>query len=126
MAKHPDLDDGEDSAADTALAAWTAVLDTLEAAVGSAESALQDPLDPLSGEPNSAQVNPQQSGLPPTLTTPLPPAARARAIALAAKQESVTRRLEEARRDAARQLQAVSSVPGIGEPLSAVYVDVKG
>jgi hypothetical protein len=124
LAKHPDLDDGE--AAEPALAAWTAVLDALESAVGAAESTLHDPLGRLSGAHDSAVTVQGKSWLPPTFTTPLPPEIRARAIALAAEQESVTRRLEEARLDAARQLQAVSSVPGIGEPPAAVYLDVKG
>jgi hypothetical protein len=126
LANQPDLDDAEDNAADTALAAWTAVLDGLEAAVGAAESTSQDPLGRSSAGPNSLRMNPQSGWAPPALTAPIPPELMARAMALEAKQESVTRRLEEARLDAARQLQAVSSVPGIGEPPAAVYLDVKG
>jgi hypothetical protein len=126
LAKHPDLDDGEDNAAATVLAAWTAVLDSLEAAVRTAESTLQDPRGRASGAPNSAGATSEKNWFPPTLTTPLPPEISARAMALAAKQESVTRRLEEVRLDTARQLQAVSSVPGIAEPSAAVYLDVKG
>lgn len=126
MARHPDLGDGEDNAAATALAAWTAALETLESAVGAAESTLYDPLGRLSGAYDSAVTMQGKNWMPPNLTTPLPPQISARAIALAAKQESLTQRLHEARLDAARQLQAVSSVPGIGEPPAAVYLDVKG
>ncbi|QNE15633.1 hypothetical protein [Pseudarthrobacter sp. NBSH8] len=122
MARHPDLDDAQDNAVNTGLAAWVAVLKGLEVSVGAAESTLQDPLGHLSAGPGSAGV---KTWLPPILTTPFPPELSARANALAEKQESVTRRLEEARLDAARQLQAVSSVPGIGEPAAAVYLDVK-
>jgi hypothetical protein len=56
----------------------------------------------------------------------LPAAARRLAVALAAAQERVARRLEEARIGVARQLQAVSSVPGVGESSGAVYLDVNG
>jgi hypothetical protein len=126
LAKHPDLDDGDNSAKATALAAWTAVLDTLETAVQTAESTLQDPRDNQPARPNGIRAVSQKSWVPPALTTPLPPELRARAMDLAASQESLTKRLEESRLNAARQLQAVLSVPGIGEPPKAVYLDVKG
>lgn len=61
-----------------------------------------------------------------SLSVPMPVEVRARAAALAARQETLIRQLEEARRNVARQLQAVSSVPGIGDPAAAVYLDVKG
>jgi hypothetical protein len=56
----------------------------------------------------------------------VPAEARRRALALSAAQERVAQRLEEARQDVARQLQAVSQVPGIGAPARAVYLDVNG
>ncbi|CAI3792909.1 hypothetical protein [Pseudarthrobacter sp. MM222] len=112
---------------ETALAAWTAVLDMLEMAVGAAERTLKDPLGPLSSAPQDGVVlSPQERWSPPTLPGPLPPEARRRAVALSAAQERVARRLEEARLDVARQLQAVTSVPGVGESSSAVYLDVNG
>lgn len=126
MANHPDLDDAGGNAAAIALSDWTTVLDGLEAAVGAAEAALQDPRGGLSAGPISTGADSQKDWVPPTLTAALPPELRARAMDLAGKQESITQRLEESRLDAARQLQAVSSVPGIGEPPAAVYLDVKG
>ena len=70
----------------------------------------------------------QQAKLPPLASLPDPQATavRARAAALAARQESLIRQLEEARADVSRQLQAVSSIPGIGTPAAAVYLDVTG
>ena len=47
-------------------------------------------------------------------------------MALSAAQERVARRLEAAKQDVARQLQAVSSVPGVGDPSGAIYLDVTG
>lgn len=126
MVKHPDLNDAENIDADTTLAAWTAVLDTLEAAANAAEAVLQDPLGYLSARQNSPASNPPKHWLPPAHTTPLPPELVARADALVAEQESLAKRLEQARLNTARQLQAVASVPGIGEPPAAVYLDVKG
>jgi hypothetical protein len=120
------LNDADDHTVDPALAAWAAVLDGLEAAVDAAESTLHDPRGGTSDRSNSIGAGSQKSWAPPALTTPIPPELRARAMDLAAKQEGVTQRLEEARLDAGRQLQAVSSVPGIGEPPAAVYLDVKG
>jgi hypothetical protein len=120
------LNDADDHTVDSALAAWTAVLDGLEAAVGAAESTLQDPRGRTSDRSNSIGAGSQKSWVPPTLTTHLPPQLRARAMDLRARQESITQRLEKARLGVARQLQAVSSVPGIGEPPKAVYLDVKG
>ena len=111
----------------TALAAWTAILDVLEMAVGAAERTLKDPLGPLSSASQGvAAPLPERrwsAALPPG---PLPAEARRRALALSAAQERVARRLEEARRDVARQLHAVSSVPGVGDPSGAIYLDVNG
>lgn len=118
------MGDAENSPAEAALAAWTAVLDALETSIGTAESALQDPLGSLAGH-NSAGVWPQKNWLAPALT-PLPTEITARAIGLAARQKLVTERLEGARLDMARQLQAISLVPGIGGPPAAVYLDVLG
>ncbi|MET4094888.1 hypothetical protein [Arthrobacter sp. UYCu712] len=113
--------------ADTAVAAWTAILDVLEMAVGAAERTLKDPLGPLSVGPQGAVASlPQKRWSPPTLIGPLPAEARRRAMALSAAQERVARRLEEARSGVARQLHAVSSVPGVGESSGAVYLDVNG
>jgi hypothetical protein len=113
--------------ADTALAAWSAVLDMLEMAVHAAERTLKDPLGPLSVATGSvAEPRPEKRWSPPSLSGPLPAAARRRAVALAAAQERVAIRLEEARIGVARQLQAVSSVPGVGESSGAVYLDVNG
>lgn len=115
------------STTDTALAAWTAILDVLEMAVGAAERTLKDPLGPLSVPPQTgAEPLPEKRWQPPVLPGPLPAAARRRALALSAAQERVAKRLEEARTDVAKQLQAVSSVPGVGDPSGAVYLDVNG
>jgi hypothetical protein len=112
---------------ETALAAWTAILDVLEMAVNAAERTLKDPLGPLSSAPQGGVVrSPEERWSPPTLPGPLPLEARRRADALSAAQERVARRLEEARLDVARQLQAVTSVPGVGESSGAVYLDVNG
>jgi hypothetical protein len=117
----------EPATADTALAAWSAVLDMLEMAVHAAERTLKDPLGPLSVATGSvAEPRPEKRWSPPSLSGPLPAAARRRAVALAAAQERVALRLEEARVGVARQLQAVSSVPGVGESSGAVYLDVNG
>lgn len=115
------------SPADTALAAWTAILDVLEMAVGAAERTLKDPLGPLSAAPQAGvEPHAEKRWQPPVLPGPLPAVARRRALALSAAQERVAKRLEEARLDVAKQLQAVSSVPGVGEPSGAVYLDVNG
>lgn len=120
-------DPAEEIPADTTLAAWMAVLDVLETAVQAAERTLKDPLGPLAGATGSAsEPRPEKRWTPPPLPGPLPAAARGRAIALAAAQKRVALRLEEARRGVARQLQAVSSVPGVGESPGAVYLDVNG
>ncbi|MDF9752651.1 hypothetical protein [Arthrobacter sp. ES3-54] len=117
----------ESAADDTALAAWTAVLDVLEMAVQAAERTLKDPLGPLSSAvPDHVAPLPVERWTPPTRPGPLPAAARRRAAALAAAQERVAHRLDEARMDVARQLQAVSSVPGVGESSAAIYLDVNG
>ena len=112
---------------ETTLAAWTAVLDMLEMAVQAAERTLKDPLGPLA-VPGGAAAEPQaeKRWSPPSVPGPLPAAARRRAVALAAAQERVALRLEEARQGVARQLQAVSSVPGVGESTGALYLDVNG
>lgn len=117
----------ESAAADTALAAWTAVLDVLEMAVQAAERTLKDPLGPLSSAaPSHVAPLPLERWTPPARPGPLPAAARRRAAALAAAQQRVAHRLDEARMDVARQLQAVSSVPGVGESSAAIYLDVNG
>lgn len=104
---------------------WTTALDELEAAVAATERILQDPPGPPSAASQPAGT-PVERWSPPLPTGTLPPEARQRAVALAAAQERVIRRLEEARLDVSRQLQAVSSVPGIGESSPAVYLDVNG
>lgn len=117
----------ESAAADTALTAWTAILDVLEMAVQAAERTLKDPLGPLSAAaPHHVAPLPVERWTPPSRPGPLPAAARRRAAALAAAQERVAHRLDEARMDVARQLQAVSSVPGVGESSAAIYLDVNG
>ena len=117
----------EPAAVDTALAAWMAVLDVFEMAVQAAERTLKDPLGPLaSASPNHVAPLPVERWTPPTPPGPLSAAARRRAAALAAAQERVAHRLDEARMDVARQLQAVSSVPGVGESSAAIYLDVNG
>jgi hypothetical protein len=104
-----------------------AVLDVLEMAVQAAERTLKDPLGPLSAPAGSvAEPRPEKRWSPPSMTGPLPATARRRAVALAAAQERVALRLEEARLGVARQLQAVSSVPGVGESAGALYLDVNG
>lgn len=113
--------------ADTALAAWNAILDVLEMAVGAAERTLKDPLGPLSAAPQAAVAPlPEKRWQPPVPPGPLPAEARRRALALSAAQERVAKRLENARLDVAKQLQAVASVPGVGDPSGAVYLDVNG
>ncbi|MDN4642534.1 hypothetical protein [Arthrobacter sp. PsM3] len=112
---------------DTAQTAWNAVLDMLEMAVGAAERTLNDPLGPLSGAPQTgAQPQAEKRWQPPAVPGPLPAAARRRALALSEAQERIARRLEAARQDVAGQLHAVSSVPGVGAPSGAVYLDVNG
>ena len=124
---HTSLTPAESAAAGTALDAWTAVLDVLEMAVQAAERTLRDPLGPLSSAaPNHVAPLPVERWTPPALPGPLPAAARRRAVALAAAQERVAHRLDEARLDVARQLQAVSTIPGVGESSAAVYLDVNG
>ncbi|MET1154901.1 hypothetical protein [Arthrobacter sp.] len=115
------------TSADTSLAAWHAILDLLEGAVGAAERTLKDPLGPLSAALESAVVPlPEGHWQPSVLPGPLPEEARRRAVALSAAQTRIASRLEEARLDVAKQLQAVSSVPGVGDPSGAVYLDVNG
>ena len=124
---HTEITPTESAAAGTALAAWTAVLDVLEMAVQAAERTLKDPLGPLSSAaPNHMAPLPVERWTPPALPGPLPAAARRRAVALAAAQERVAHRLDEARLDVARQLQAVSTIPGVGESSAAIYLDVNG
>lgn len=96
-------------------------------AVQAAERTLKDPLGPLAGSAGSAaEPGPNNRWAPPSLAGPLPVEARRRAVALAAAQERVARRLEDVRNDVSRQLQAVSAVPGVGEPSMAIYIDVHG
>ncbi len=96
-------------------------------AVQAAERTLKDPLGPLAVPAGTvAEPRPEKRWSPPAMTGQLPAAARRRAVALAAAQERVSRRLEEMRQDVARQLQAVSSVPGVGAPSRAIYLDVNG
>ncbi|MCB5283769.1 MAG: hypothetical protein ABIP92_14090 [Arthrobacter sp.] len=125
-----DIPDTESTLTDpeeSALAAWNAILDVLELAVGAAERTLKDPLGPLSAAPGSAvDPQPEKRWHPHLLPGALPAAARRRALALSAAQERVARRLEDARRDVAQQLQAVSSVPGVVAASGAVYLDVNG
>lgn len=124
---HPEPARSPEAPTETALAAWGAILDMLEMAVQSAERTLNDPLGPLSSGPQGAVVPlAHKRWSPPTPTAPLPAEARRRAMALSAAQERVSRRLAEARLDVARQLAAVSSVPGVGESSGAVYLDVNG
>jgi hypothetical protein len=121
------LGDPAAAAPATTLAAWTAILDMLEMAVGAAERTLKDPLGPLSSAPQGVVASlPETRWSPPSIKGPVPAEARRRALALSAAQERVAQRLEEARQDVARQLQAVSQVPGIGAPARAVYLDVNG
>lgn len=115
-----------DPPADPALAAWSLVLDVLEMAVVAAEKTLKDPLGPLSARDQPVAALPVERWSPPSVNAPLPPEARRRAMALSAAQERVARRLEAAKHDVVRQLQAVSSVPGVGDPSGAIYLDVKG
>ncbi|SDL67728.1 hypothetical protein SAMN04487916_112114 [Arthrobacter sp. ov407] len=124
---HTEAAPTESAATDTALAAWMAILDVFEMAVQAAERTLKDPLGPLSSaSPNRVAPLPVERWTPPTRPGPLPAAARRRAAALAAAQERVALRLDEVRLDVARQLQAVSSVPGVGESSAAIYLDVNG
>jgi hypothetical protein len=111
---------------DPALAAWSLVLDVLEMAVVAAEKTLKDPLGPLSARDQPVAALPAERWSPPSLNAPLPPEARRRAMALAEAQERVARRLEAAKHDVVRQLHAVSSVPGVGDPSGAIYLDVNG
>ncbi|MCB5273772.1 hypothetical protein BJG92_01296 [Arthrobacter sp. SO5] len=122
-----DAGEAASAAEDPTLAAWTAILDMLEMAVGAAERTLKDPLGPLSSSPQGVVAPlPETRWSPPATIGRLPAEARRRALALSAAQERVARRLEEARKDVARQLHAVSSVPGVGDPSGAIYLDVNG
>ncbi|MCX6500713.1 MAG: hypothetical protein NTU93_18265 [Arthrobacter sp.] len=121
--EQPSAEAGPD---DPALAAWSRVLDLLEMAVVSAERTLKDPLGPLSAREQPVAALPVERWSPPSSIGSLPPGARRRAMALSAAQERVARRLEAAKHDAARQLHAVSSVPGVGGQSRAIYLDVNG
>jgi hypothetical protein len=116
----------EAAADDPAMAAWSRMLDVLEMAVVSAERTLIDPLGPLSTPEQPVAALPVERWSPPSSVSPLPPEARRRAMALSAAQERVARRLEVAKHDVVRQLQAVSSVPGVGGSSGAIYLDVNG
>lgn len=113
-------------AALAAYVAWTSALDTLEAAADAAEVFLDDPVGNMLSGADIPNALTRMDWLPPVLEGQLPAGALARANALAARQANITRRLAEARRDVLSQLQAVSSIPGIGEPAAAIYLDVKG
>ena len=90
----------------TALAAWNAILDVLEMAVGAAERTLKDPLGPLSAAPQAAVAPlPENRWQPPVPPGPLPAEARRRALALSAAQERVA---EEARGSPARRREAAA------------------
>ena len=95
-------------------------------AVEAAERTLNDPLGPLSPAPDFVAALPVERWSPPSVSGPVPLAARRRALALAAAQERVSQRLEAARQDIARQLGAVRSVPGMAARPAAVYLDVSG
>ncbi|WP_159827742.1 hypothetical protein [Arthrobacter sp. 9AX] len=125
-AEAPDPDAAKRYAALAAAVAWTSALDTLEAAVEAAEAFLDNPVAHMSSGPVAPAAVTRMDWLPPALEGHIPASAVARARILADKQASIARRLAEARQDVQRQLQAVSSVPGIGESRPAVYLDVTG
>jgi hypothetical protein len=125
-AEAPDPDAARRYAALAASVAWTSALDTLEAAVEAAEAFLDNPVGHMSSGPDAPNAVTRMDWLPPALEGHIPASALARARALADKQANIAVRLAEARQDVLRQLQAVSSVPGIGESQAAVYLDVTG
>ncbi|ACL40956.1 conserved hypothetical protein [Pseudarthrobacter chlorophenolicus A6] len=108
-------DDGTHQGADLEVAAWTAILDAMEAAADHAEALLGKPDHGHRGDWTPA-------GVP----GPLPLQLQERALLLGDRQEDLVRRLEEARMSTQRQLNAVSSVPGVGEASAAVYLDITG
>jgi hypothetical protein len=105
---------------------WTAILDTLESDVAAAELLLQNQPRNTGDPTHPAVVPPQEHWSPPPFAGLLLPELSARAVALVAAQERIIKRLEGAKLNVARQLQAVSSVPGIGDAPAAVYLDVRG
>ena len=128
MAEVPNTDNTwqeQDSA--EAVADWQAVLDSMERITDAASSLLQQPTG-AGGDKTQARAGVQPARVPSraSLPGPMPIEVRARALALHARQETVIRQLEEAQLDVARQLQAVSSIPGIGISKTAVYLDVTG
>jgi len=109
------------------VAAWTAVLDSMERITDAASSLLEQH---TGGGADRSEESPvaQPARVPSraSLPVPMPIEVRSRAEAMAARQEIVIRQLEEAQLDVARQLQAVSSIPAIGPSTAPVYLDVTG
>lgn len=125
-AANADTTAGERDTAD-AVAAWTSVLDSMERITEAAGTLLQQhngaSTDGNGGRPVAQPARvPSRASLP----GPMPAEVQVRAQALEARQESVIRQLAAAQLDVARQLQAVSSIPGIGTSKAAVYLDVTG
>ena len=101
---------------------WEAVLDELETELAGADAVLADEL----GTAARGVVTPSRvSWLPPSGLGPLPPELAARAHDLAAAQVELARRLERARRRAARHLTALDAVPAAPRQAS-FFVDAQG
>ncbi len=115
MPRGTTYDDGTHPGADLEVAGWTAILDAMEAAADHAEAVLGKPDHGNRGDWTPA-------GVP----GPLPQQLRERALLLAERQDTLVQRLEEARMSTQRQLNAVSSVPGVGAASAAVYLDITG
>jgi hypothetical protein len=108
-------DDGTRPCADPSLAEWTGILDAMESAAQSVEDFLHQPGDTFT-----------MPRIAPGPSDAMPPEVQGRALILADRQERLMKAIEEARVSIQRQLQAVSSVPGIGQPPAAVYLDISG
>jgi hypothetical protein len=108
-------DGGTDPGADSAVAEWTAILDTLEEAADQADALL-----------HRESAGPSMGRTPAVPSVPMPAQVRERALRLVERQENLMTGLEAARAATFRQLQAVTSVPGIGQTQAAVYLDVTG
>ncbi|TQL46607.1 hypothetical protein FB562_2131 [Homoserinimonas aerilata] len=101
----------------TSFEAWSEALDALEQ-----ELALADEL----GEPDDLGELSGNDWVAPTGLGSLPPELVDRARAILDAQRATVARLEERRRDTARHLAALQTVPHMQQREAAVYLDVAG
>ncbi|GAA5025411.1 hypothetical protein GCM10023258_18270 [Terrabacter aeriphilus] len=101
---------------------WEAVLDQLEGDLAGAQRVLDAE---VTADDAGALRPVPDAWLPPSGLGPLPPELAARAHDLAAAQVELARRLEQARRRAARHLTVLDAVPAAPSP-APVFVDARG